>query len=485
MQLLSRRLFLTLFAATIVSIIALAIYSPASVTAQSAADYTLVYQLDDSNVPPLTYKDLTVQIDVGTITSATVFVDGATIAHTYNAATGILQFTTDGSSIEIGLTDVADAAAIGPLQATTLKEDKKWAWSIGFDDNTFLKDAISVVESYGYSGTIFQIAQYIDDNRIEGWIIDKPDMHTYLANGWSLGNHTWDHPCYQSGDRTATILDGYNRIAQIAADSSVPDYKVISFAAPCFDTPYHQYILNMRNAGTTAVQFNESGSSYPLVVDASQTADFTLNNRTVYAFDFDDPIARDPRIEYDVPAAIAEIDWIANNASATRHFWHNSLAHGSKEANVQQLVDHIYSNYGAGGTDEVWVAPSDQIYSYLLVRENSTLTLIDSYADTPPSAQPPGQVTQIGPDDSTIPAGVAEFSWQVEPAATDYQLVVYRVSPGTVDLLQTYSASTICNSTTCAVTPTSAQLSLVAGEYTWLVRAKNANGFGPWSNYQP
>lgn len=441
--------------------------------------HSLYYEIDYSNLPPLSYLDLTLQIDVGNISAATVKAGGVTVPHTYDPTSGVLQFTVDASPLEITLLNPADTAAIGPLEKATLRDDKKWAWSIGFDDNTQLKPALSVLESFGYRGTLFQIGSMIDDTRIENWIIDKPDMITYLNNGWSLGNHTWDHDCYQSGDRTDTIIDGYNRISQIVSESSRADYEVISFAAPCFDAPYHPYILNMRDAGTTAVQFNESGSSFPLVVDPDISSNFTLAGKYVYAFDFDDPIHRDSQAGYAPLNTIAEIDWIAAQASSSYHFWHNSLAHGNNENDVQQVVNHIYTNYGAGGTDEAWIAPSDQIYSYLIVRDNATITQVDSLPN------PPGEVTQLAPQ-GNVANNTLTFEWEVEPTATEYTLVVYRVTPGPGEVVfnQDYQAADVCGATECSVTPTAAELSLVAGDYTWLVRAANADGTGPWSIYQ-
>ena len=35
----------------------------------------------------------------------------------------------------------------------------------------------------------------------------------------------------------------------------------------------------------------------------------------------------------------------------------------------------LNDNYGDGGNHTVWVAPSDEIYSYLLVRDHATVTL--------------------------------------------------------------------------------------------------------------
>ncbi|NTU86382.1 MAG: hypothetical protein HGA45_44805, partial [Chloroflexales bacterium] len=47
--------------------------------------------------------------------------------------------------------------------------------------------------------------------------------------------------------------------------------------------------------------------------------------------------------------------------------------HGGQEDNLTLVLNKAYSAYGPGGTNELWMAPSDEIYSYLLVRDNTDL----------------------------------------------------------------------------------------------------------------
>jgi hypothetical protein len=348
---------------------------------------TFNYTLDRSAVPELTYNDLTLKVYVGDMTEAEVSTtNGITIPHTIDA--GTLTFTTDADQVQLvleGLTDPnrAGTNSVGEISKATLRDDKKWAWSIGLDDNVSLKPTIDLLRRRGWAGTLFMIGNIIDETRQEDWIVDAPDLNELLAEGWSVGNHTWEHECNGGFDYRQSILDGYNRLQEVVQNSPRPNYKIISFAAPCFDADYQPQILAMRDNGETAVQFNESGNKYLLIVDAvdagdagdaGESTDFEAADKTAVAFQIDMPIGRDHHIESDTAQVKAELDWMATYASSEHHFWYNSLSHGKHEDTIGEMVDYVYQSYGPAGSDEAWVAPSDAIYSYLLVRDNTVVS---------------------------------------------------------------------------------------------------------------
>jgi hypothetical protein len=238
---------------------------------------TFNYTLDRSAVPELTYNDLTLKVYVGDMTEAEVYTtNGITIPHTIDA--GTLTFTTDADQVQLVLEGVTDpnragTNSVGEISKATLRDDKKWAWSIGLDDNVSLKPTIDLLRRRGWAGTLFMIGNIIDETRQEDWIVDAPDLNELLAEGWSVGNHTWEHECNGGFDYRQSILDGYNRLQEVVQNSPRPNYKIISFAAPCFDADYQPQILAMRDNGETAVQFNESGNKYLLIVDAVDAGD--------------------------------------------------------------------------------------------------------------------------------------------------------------------------------------------------------------------
>jgi hypothetical protein len=75
----------------------------------------------------------------------------------------------------------------------------------------------------------------------------------------------------------------------------------------------------------------------------------------------------------------ARADWMHSTCSETRHPWYNSFHHGWEDDGTAcgAAINHVYNNYNS----EAWVVGSDQIYSYLLVRENCTVTYTGSGQD--------------------------------------------------------------------------------------------------------
>jgi hypothetical protein len=288
---------------------------------------------------------------------------------------GILTLTTHAPQFIITLPEEAIANPnLGDHTIATLFDNKKWAWSHGFDDNVNLLPAIQAFQKYGYTATLYLIANIVDDTRQEDWIVDAPLAHDLMTQGWSMGNHTLDHACFAGGD-AQTVLDGQTRLNEIIANSPLPYYQIISFAAPCFDADYNPTFFQIRDSGQTSLQFIESGDNHLHVIDPTQNDPISLGERTLYPFTPQSIIGRDTRIETDGEAVLAEFDWIANNVSDGQHIWYNTLAHGEHEATIEELLAYIDKTYGFNGTNDVWIAPSDRIYSYLIVRNSVEVTL--------------------------------------------------------------------------------------------------------------
>lgn len=357
---------------------------PASATGQ----YKLTYQIDRSNVPPIYYRELTLKVTVNQMTDATVIADGIEIPYTYDA--GVLVLTTNATTIEITLSGVTDTEGLGYAEKAILKDDKGFAWSHGMDDNVYVKSQVDILEQYGWRGTIFLIANVVEDERDEDWIVDAPYLKEKIALGWSIGNHSYDHNCDPTTVTEQTVLDGYNRLREIVDTSPVPEYQIISFASPCFLSEYQAITLNHRDNGVTAVQFNESGGPLPLVVDPGVTENVMDPNDSekflAAPFSYDAPVGRSILIEYeDLALEMATLDLMANlYTEQGLHSWHNTLAHGDMETGpdshsdrLATVAEYVSTNYGPGGTDQIWVAPSDQIYSYLLVRDNAVVSLVN------------------------------------------------------------------------------------------------------------
>lgn len=348
---------------------------------------------DKSSVPTLYYYDLTANVYVGSVASVAVQdTNNNAISSEYNSETGYVRFTTALNSVTLVVGGLTSTENIGDYNFETLKYGKSWAWSHGMDDNVNLVPQIEAFKAKGWRATLFLISDIIYEERLEGWIEDVPDIHQHMAAGWSIGNHGWHSECVSEDPEVLEndVLLGYNRLMEIVASSSVPSYKVISFAAPCFRSQYTPIIAAHKANGTTDVQFNESGSNYEglLLTDdlSGALADYNNGAYGADALTYDSLISRNTSIQTNIADVMARMDWASANSNADRHIWFNSLTHGNNETNMIVALDHAYDNYGPGGTDELWMAPSDEIYSYLLVRDNTvaTITLLESEVETPP-----------------------------------------------------------------------------------------------------
>lgn len=318
----------------------------------------------------LYYKQLTLIAQIGTVSGAIVYANGDQIPSSYNASTGELMFTTSATQIDMHLVNVTDPNTV-TIKKAPLKDNKKWAWSMSFDDNVNIKASVNVMQSLGYRGTFYLIGNVVDPVRDESWIVDKPYLVQKLNQGWSVGNHTWDHDC--DTPNVNTVLQGYAVERDIVDSSQVTGYKVTSFAAPCYSAGYYNIIDSMRANNQTEVKFNESQGSGLMIINPG-AASYTAGGNTADATSSTTTsIGRDAEIDWAPQNVKNRMAWMSSNATSNRNFWLNTYLHGDREANLSNVANYAYSNFGAGGTNEMWMAPADEVYSYLMVRDNASI----------------------------------------------------------------------------------------------------------------
>ena len=344
-----------------------------STSAQSVIAYSYTFSVSRSTLPALFYKDMTYVVHLGTIQNPLATINGSPIAaSTYNPTTGNLVFSSSQTGqVVISFTSDQSPASITAGKAS-LKDNRAWAWSHGMDDNVNLQNQIDLITAKGWRATLFMIGKDVSPTRQEpGWIIDQPGLVTLINQGWNIGDHTWSHACY-SDQTAAEVTDGLAVVQQAVNASTHPDHVVISFAAPCFDATYDGIFRSLRN-GPTTLLVDELGSGSPSLMNIDG-ADYIAGGTTATGFTSADfTIGRDTTIEADTTATQV-FDWMSANAGTGQHFWFNTLTHGSHESTLGPVLDYAYTHYGPGGTNEIWMAPEDEIYSYLLVRDSTTIS---------------------------------------------------------------------------------------------------------------
>ncbi|MGB9594531.1 MAG: DNRLRE domain-containing protein, partial [Anaerolineae bacterium] len=61
------------------------------------------------------------------------------------------------------------------------------------------------------------------------------------------------------------------------------------------------------------------------------------------------------------------------------HFWLSLHGHNVERNDVAgSSLDYLHFTYGPGGTDEVWVAPADEVFQYLATRDHAVVTRVPS-----------------------------------------------------------------------------------------------------------
>lgn len=338
-----------------------------------AASQLLDYTIKRLAQPALPYAELTLLVQVGLVDSLEVSGDGEPLDYTYDAERGTVLVTTEADNLRLVLHNPRGGADVGTITIAPLKDNHQWAWSHGFDDNVNLRPAIDLFRDYSWRATLFLIAKDVDDYRNEGWIADAPYLETLLAESWSLGNHTWDHSCAEDDSGAATVTRAQQRLEEIVARSPRPDYPVIAFAAPCFSPAYGTILAQLRSSGETALLFNESGNNYYIAI-APGAGPYAAGARQIVSFAPDITIGRSPAIELGTEEAMKEFEWVAAQAAAGRPLWFNTFSHGDKEETLAAVLAYLHDTYGPGGSNALWVAPSDEIYSYLRLRETTTIT---------------------------------------------------------------------------------------------------------------
>jgi hypothetical protein len=355
---------------------------------------TINLSIDRSAVPQqVGFRDLTLRVKVNTATAVAVKVDGQSPPCAYDSTSGTVLFTTAGASVVISVSGGQPASSgFGTFTKAALEDDKKWAYSFGFDDDQEFKQGIRVAESLGMRGTVFIMnkddSQLFASGRNEGWTLGEDDVpilerggsiqdtnpaSTFSsAGGWGIGNHSWSHSYVAdlggAAAAKADIVKMQDKLFSILGIPGTDAYKIIAFAAPMFDASYEPIIQDIRDHDPAhQLLFDESGSSMPLQVDGPLDRNASIGRANTYGFG--NGSGDDPK---------TVIAGFRSKLDATHHYWLNTLDHGVDTSYPNgaffQWVQYFHDTYGKGGTNEAWNAPSDRIYSYLLVRDLSVVT---------------------------------------------------------------------------------------------------------------
>ena len=404
--------------------------------ATEAAPIVLEYAIDRAAVPSLNYTDLTLIINVSDASSIVVTdEDSNPITYKSGPAADEITLTTTGETVKVTLDGITDQSDIGTFRKANLKDDYAWAYSHGFDDNIFLDAERKAFLDRGIPATYNLISSptFVLPEPNEFWLDDfhLAEFYEIIDAGWDINNHTTDHETsddpmangcsdtLSEAQRKADVLEAQSQIKALLAGSSRPDYKVIGFAIPCGGSIQFQHypgiVHEIRDNAEDTLLYYEGGGSFPYQMDVSPP------------FDFNRGIDRDGDI--DGAGAVSSVitgrfDTISTESQQSgTPYWYTTISHGthlfgSNLTALEETLDYLIGTYGSNGTNEVWIAPTATVYSYLLVRDKSVVTQVQG----PEATSTPVQTATAQPTQTTAPTTSATKTSEpvttVSPTAT-------------------------------------------------------------------
>jgi hypothetical protein len=332
----------------------------------------LVYHVDYSRVPSwVARRELTYIVRVGPAQDVVAVGDGVVVPCRYDGQRALI--TTAARELEVIVSaPQLPLAEMGVLTLATLREDKLWALSITLDDGTTgqATAAKRVLDRYGYRATIAVIGSYIGNPGYASAV----QLQKVVNDGWAISNHTYTSPGPGRAGSAAHIL--WNTRTNVTTISNtLAGYHPLVFTSPNTEEVYGRAIRD----------YNVELGHYLLqeVGYFARDVDPGIFNPSDYGLY---KIGRDGIIEEDGRTCSNGHHFEAMHqyalANPGRHRWASLHDHiiGDDCSCLETVVGQLYYTYGAKGTDEVWVAPAEEVYQYLLTRDRVTVTEVSREA---------------------------------------------------------------------------------------------------------
>jgi hypothetical protein len=196
--------------------------------------------------------------------------------------------------------------------------------------------------------------------------INWPELQQMLNAGWNIFNHSLQHEAGAGTNYVFQIVENTkyirNKVGITTRHFVVPSGDQ-GYVAPCFAN------------GMVAVYGNNGGySGYPNGLNVSNPLNYS-NFKLFKRFLYDD--------YYNQSNITQHIDNAANLSVNGNHIWYNDFTHrvgfqtygGSLIfSTYEYYMNYIANTYGKNGSDRVWMAPLQEVFEYLQVRDFSVIS---------------------------------------------------------------------------------------------------------------
>ena len=263
-----------------------------------------------------------------------------------------------------------------------LRFNKDFAFSLSFDDGspeTYLNTFPIMSGGTSENGDLESGAFYTDGCgnyisfrgaiSINGWHIhEQPNeayvsweqVHEMYSADWDILNHGYRHCAYDSCDYDAEVYENVNvvqnEIGFTMTHFVVPSGDDQGYRIPAFENG----MLGLHDQDYTLPGYDGLKVDDP--VDLFQ---FQLHRNS---------------LEFEIPPYKEDIDLIANKSTDGNHFWFSEYGHkvgnpgepyiGITMDDFRDYMIYLEDSYGRDGSDRIWVAPVQEVYEYIWVRDH-------------------------------------------------------------------------------------------------------------------
>lgn len=368
----------------IVTLCAGLVLGAARAQVRAASTLLLRYHIDRSAVPDwVTHRALTLRFTVGNADTVRAWGDGQPLAVEHDHRWGKALVTTEADEVVLALTgEGLDPSTVGAFQKATLLDDKLWAFSLTFDDGqlSVYQHAYPELGRYGYRAGVAVIGLWLnrDDGPAYGYC-RASELQELLDAGWSLFNHSYNH---YSAESDISFRDAL--LCQQAIEERLNGYQATAFTAPHVSSLWQEVIDNNTDAlGLYLLQLRSDTGETLLPVDAPVVLGngaFHLGRADIKNW------SKNGYNYFDQAHTLAM-------TGQQQHVWlslhGHSVLYDQDWCGVSDAASYLYYTYGAAGTDEVWVAPADEVFHYLVTRSYASVRRVEGTIQEPGSMARP------------------------------------------------------------------------------------------------
>ncbi|HEY8401582.1 MAG TPA: polysaccharide deacetylase family protein, partial [Cytophagaceae bacterium] len=300
----------------------------------------------------------------------------------------IINYNCFSQSESVKITVIFDSSpTVANISKAKLKYNKTFAYSFTLDDGR--KDSYLVafpffnggqIELTGitYPGLYYtdgcgnsipfkaglamtSVNQSGNDSHVNSTInISWDQLKEMYDSGWDVFNHSYSH----------SVGAGTNYDFEISENAKYIKLKtgidVMHFVVPGGDASYVESAFNW---GAKAV-YAQNG--FPGVNGFPVDSEIDLNKFGLQRYFLNDSRHNPENIT-------VKIDQVDANSNEENHLWYNEFTHKITGTSTGDLsfstfefyMNYIHDKFGRPGTDRIWMAPLQEVYEYLVVRDKT------------------------------------------------------------------------------------------------------------------